>query len=136
VQTEVNDIVAAYPDIETTKKFICIRIEFAWMYPKKEDLTHRTFRVGIKYLLVAHHGKLTGGVKHPRSSVDFIDITSGGTQPQPKIIVPRKRPTSRGEELVQNSATILPPLVNPTRKRDASPPSTWMPMNLFSRPVS
>jgi hypothetical protein len=50
---KVNDIVAAYQDIETTERFMCIRIGFAWICPKEEDSTYRTFRVRIKYLVVA-----------------------------------------------------------------------------------
>jgi hypothetical protein len=42
MQNKVNDIVAAYQVIEATKKFMCIALDFAWMYSKEEDPTHRT----------------------------------------------------------------------------------------------
>jgi hypothetical protein len=47
VQTKAYDIVNQYMAIDHTNKFMCIRIGFAWMYPKEEDPMHRTYRVGI-----------------------------------------------------------------------------------------
>jgi hypothetical protein len=43
----------------------------------EEDATHRSFRAGIKYYLVAPCGKLASGLKPPRSSVDFLDPPDG-----------------------------------------------------------
>jgi hypothetical protein len=38
--------------LESSNKLMQIRIGFAWMYPKEEDPTRRSFRTGIKYFLV------------------------------------------------------------------------------------
>jgi hypothetical protein len=78
VNSKTADIVSQYMTIDSWKKLLSIRIGFAWMFPKEKDATHRSFRAGIKYFLVAPRGKLTSGLKPPRSSVDFLDTPTGG----------------------------------------------------------
>jgi hypothetical protein len=106
--SKTADIVAQYLGIDLSKQLICIRIGFAWMFPKEEDATHRSFRAGIKYYLVAPRAKLASGLKPPRSSVDFLDTSTGWGFVKPIVLVPRKRPSSRGEEQVQANLGLPP----------------------------
>jgi hypothetical protein len=63
--SKTADIVSQYGALDSSKKLLCIRIGYAWMFPKEEDVTPRTFTTGIKYFLAAPRGKLTSGLKAP-----------------------------------------------------------------------
>jgi hypothetical protein len=63
--SKTADIVAQYLAVDSSKKLMCIRIGFAWMFPNEEDATHRSFRAGIKYYLVEPRKKLMSGLKPP-----------------------------------------------------------------------
>jgi hypothetical protein len=131
--SKTADIVSQYGALDSSEKLLCIRIGYAWMFPKEEDVTHRTFTAGIKYFLVAPRGKLTSGLKVPRSSVDFLDAATGGAFVKPNILVPRKRPSSRGEEQVQVSLSL--PSTTPHKPKKKARCLT--PMNLdLTEPTS
>jgi hypothetical protein len=76
MSSKTADIVAQYSNLESSKKLMCIRIGFAWMYPKEEDSTLSSFRAGIKYFLVAPQGKLSSSLKLNRSSGDTLILSS------------------------------------------------------------
>jgi hypothetical protein len=85
-----------------------IRVGFAWMYPKEEDPTNRSFRAGIKYFLTAPRKPLSPNLKSGNAAISDSDAAvAGGAFPVPTILVPRKRKQSRGEKMI---SAVIPPL--------------------------
>jgi hypothetical protein len=52
IKAKGSELVDQYMALESSNKLMQVRIGFAWMYPKEEDPTHRSFRAGIKYILL------------------------------------------------------------------------------------
>jgi hypothetical protein len=122
VKAKVANIVSQCMALESSKKRMRIRVGFALMYPKEEDPIHRSFRAGIKYFLVPPRGSLSPNLKCSNTSPsDSVDCASGGAFAMPNILVPRERPLTRGEQMVQ---AALPPATprKPKKKTQCSTP--------------
>jgi hypothetical protein len=104
----IDKLIAQYADLENSGLLMQIRVGFAWMYPKEEDPTHRSFRAGIKYFLTAPRKPLSPNLQsgNPPGSDSDATATSGAFT-MPTILVPRKRSLSRGEKMV---SAVIPPL--------------------------
>jgi hypothetical protein len=112
----IGKLVGQYTELEDSGLLMQIRVGFAWMYPKEEDPTHRSFRAGIKYFLTAPRKPLSPNLKSGNAPVSDSDLATGATFATPNILVPRKRPLSRGEKMVKAS---LPPVTPRKPKKRA-----------------
>jgi hypothetical protein len=115
-KAQIDKLVGQYKDLKDSGLLMQIRVGFAWMYPKEEDPTHRSFQARIKYYLAAPRKPLSPNLKSGNPSMSDSDSTSGGTFARPNILVPRKRALSRGEKMVQAS---LPPVTSKKPKKKA-----------------
>jgi hypothetical protein len=116
-KTKIEEMRAQYLALETSHKLMSIRIGFGWMHPKEHDPTHRSFRAGIKYFLCPPRDSPSPNLKFGAlSSSDPLDTVSGDTYELPTILVPRKRPLTRGEQMI---AAVLPTTTSKKPKKKA-----------------